>query len=74
MDDDGLEIGKRIPIRVKVTVKGDEMTVDLSDVEQAGARLLQLRLHHRHRLRAGGVQVPDLARPTIRSTTAASAR
>ena len=26
-----LEIGKRIPIRVKITVQGDEMTVDLSD-------------------------------------------
>lgn len=34
MDDDGLEIGKRIPIRVKVTVSGDEMTVDLSDVSK----------------------------------------
>ena len=32
MDDDGVEIGKRVPIRVKVTVKGDEMTIDLSDV------------------------------------------
>ncbi|CAN7587736.1 hydantoinase B/oxoprolinase family protein [Variovorax sp. LjRoot84] len=34
MDDDGLEIGKRIPIRVKVTVTGEEMTVDLSDVSK----------------------------------------
>jgi len=34
MDDDGLEVGKRVPIRVKVTVKGDEMTVDLSDVSR----------------------------------------
>lgn len=32
MDDDGIEIGKRVPIRVKVTVKGDEMVIDLSDV------------------------------------------
>ena len=32
MDDDGLEVGKRIPIRVKVIVSGDEMTVDFSDV------------------------------------------
>ncbi|HWL06158.1 MAG TPA: hydantoinase B/oxoprolinase family protein [Xanthobacteraceae bacterium] len=32
MDDDGLDIGKRVPIRVKVTVSGDEMTVDLTDV------------------------------------------
>ena len=32
MDDDGLDIGKRIPIKVKVEVKGDRMTVDLTDV------------------------------------------
>ncbi len=32
MDDDGVDIGKPVPIRVKVTVKGDEMTVDLSGV------------------------------------------
>jgi N-methylhydantoinase B len=34
MDDDGLEIGKRVPIRVRVTVKGEEFTVDLSDVSR----------------------------------------
>jgi len=32
MDDDGISIGKRIPIRVKITVEGEEMTVDLTDV------------------------------------------
>jgi N-methylhydantoinase B len=32
MDDDGLEVGKRIPIRVKVIVKDDEMTIDFTDV------------------------------------------
>ncbi|MDB5533135.1 MAG: hydantoinase B/oxoprolinase family protein [Hyphomicrobiales bacterium] len=32
MDDDGLDIGKHIPIKVKVEVRGDEMTIDLSDV------------------------------------------
>lgn len=32
MDDDGVAAGKRIPIRVKVTVLGDEMEIDLSDV------------------------------------------
>jgi N-methylhydantoinase B len=32
MDDDALEIGKRIPIKVKVIVKDDRMTVDLTDV------------------------------------------
>ena len=34
MDDDGLEIGRRVPIRVRVTVKGEEMTVDLTDVSK----------------------------------------
>jgi N-methylhydantoinase B len=34
MDDDGIEIGKPVPIRVKVTVAGDEMTIDLSDVSR----------------------------------------
>lgn len=32
MDDDGVEIGKRIPIKVKVVVKGEEMTIDLTEV------------------------------------------
>jgi N-methylhydantoinase B len=32
MDDDGIEIGTRVPIRVKVEVRGDEMTIDLSEV------------------------------------------
>ena len=32
MDDDGVEIGKHIPIRVSVIKKGDEMTIDLSGV------------------------------------------
>jgi len=34
MDDDGLDIGKRVPIRVRVEVKGDAMTIDLSGVSQ----------------------------------------
>ena len=34
MDDDGLDIGKRVPIRVRVEVKGDEMTIDLSEVSR----------------------------------------
>jgi N-methylhydantoinase B len=34
MDDDGVAIGKRIPIRVKIEVVGDRMTVDLSDVSK----------------------------------------
>ena len=32
MDDDGVDIGKPIPIKVKVTVSGEEMTIDLSEV------------------------------------------
>ena len=32
MDDDGVNIGKHIPIRVRVVVEDDEMTVDLSGV------------------------------------------
>ena len=34
MDDDGIDIGEPVPIRVRVTVKGDEMTVDLSEVSK----------------------------------------
>jgi N-methylhydantoinase B len=34
MDDDGVDIGVRVPINVRVTVKGDEMTIDLSDVSR----------------------------------------
>src|ERR1700722_7468417 len=34
MDDDGIEIGKKVPIKVKVTVKGEEMTVDLTNVSR----------------------------------------
>jgi len=32
MDDDGVNVGKHIPIRVRVEVRGDEMTIDLSGV------------------------------------------
>jgi N-methylhydantoinase B len=34
MDDDGVDIEKRIPIKVTVTVAGDKMTVDLSEVSE----------------------------------------
>jgi N-methylhydantoinase B len=34
MDDDGIDIGKRVPIRVRVVVRGEEMTVDLSEVSK----------------------------------------
>ncbi|AMN39451.1 hydantoinase B/oxoprolinase family protein [Rhodoplanes sp. Z2-YC6860] len=32
LDDDGIDIGKRISVKVKVIVKGDEMTIDFTDV------------------------------------------
>ncbi len=34
MDDDGVDVGQRIPIKVKVIKQGDEMTIDLSDVSR----------------------------------------
>ena len=73
MDDDGIDIGKRVPIRVKVIVKGDEMTVDLTEVAEAGARLLQFRRHHRLSPARRSPTSASPRRPTIRSTTARSA-
>ena len=32
MDDDGYEVGKRVPIKVRVIKRGDEMTIDLSEI------------------------------------------
>jgi N-methylhydantoinase B len=34
MDDDGINIGQRVPIKVRVTVARDRMTVDLSEVSK----------------------------------------
>src|SRR4051812_13549730 len=34
MDDDGVRIGQRIPIHVRVEVAGDQMTIDLTDVSR----------------------------------------
>jgi N-methylhydantoinase B len=34
MDDDGINIGQHIPIRVRVEVKGERMTVDLTEVSK----------------------------------------
>lgn len=34
MDDDGIEVGKRIPIKVKVTVEDESITIDLSEVSR----------------------------------------
>jgi N-methylhydantoinase B len=34
MDDDGISVGKPVPIRVRVEVRGDRMTVDLTEVSK----------------------------------------
>ena len=34
MDDDGISVGQRVPISVRVEVKGDQMTIDLTDVSK----------------------------------------
>lgn len=34
MDDDGVDIGTSIPIKVRIEVKGDEVTIDLSNVSK----------------------------------------
>jgi N-methylhydantoinase B len=34
MDDDGIDIGEPVPIRVRVEKRGDQMTIDLSDVSR----------------------------------------
>jgi N-methylhydantoinase B len=34
MDDDGIHVGQRVPIRVRVEVKGERMLVDLTDVSK----------------------------------------
>src|SRR4051812_5256 len=34
MDDDGIEVGKPVPIKVKVIVKGGEVTIDLTNVSK----------------------------------------
>ncbi len=41
MDDDGVTAGKSIPIRVKVTIAGDRMTVDFTDLSRQVSGLLQ---------------------------------
>jgi N-methylhydantoinase B len=34
MDDDGIDVGRKVPIHVRVAVEDDEMTIDLSDVSK----------------------------------------
>ena len=61
MDDDGVDIGKRVPIKVQVIVKGDEMTIDLSEVSPQVRGFFNSGPTHRASLRAGRLQVPHLA-------------
>src|SRR5262249_59320078 len=44
MDDDGISIGRPIPIRVRVEVKGEEMTIDLTEVSRQGPGFSHFRL------------------------------
>ena len=48
LDDDGRVMNKTIPIKIKVEVHGDELTIDYSEVSRSGAGLHQLRLVGRH--------------------------
>ena len=70
IDDDGVLKGEPVPIRVKVTIKKGEMTIDLSGC--SAERKSRRQLAHARR-RARRLQGADRAR-TIRSTKARSAR
>ena len=48
-----IEIGKQVPIKVKVTVAGDEMTIDLTDMSPQVRGYLQFGPHHRLWLHPG---------------------
>ncbi|HKD56024.1 MAG TPA: hypothetical protein VKD45_00820 [Hyphomicrobiaceae bacterium] len=37
MDDDGVDVGRRVPIKARVEVAGDEMTIDLATVPSYGS-------------------------------------
>ncbi len=64
MDDDGIDHGQRIPIRVKVTVDGDRMTIDLTDVADQVKGFYNSGEAAGIALRAGRVQVPQRAAGT----------
>jgi N-methylhydantoinase B len=51
MDDDGIDIGKHIPVKVKVVVEGDKMIVDLSEMGK------QVRGGYNSRAGVSGVQM-----------------
>ena len=81
MDDDGVNVGQRVPIKVKVEVSGDRMKVDLTDVskqvqgfynsgETAGRSVLPGRVQMPH-VRA---RPADQRRPVPRARHRAAAR
>ena len=55
MDDDGVDVGKRVPIKVRVIVEGEEMTIDLTDVARQVRGFYNSGHDHRTRLRPGRV-------------------
>ena len=61
MDDDGVEVGKKVPIGVRVEVKGDEMTIDLTKVARQVRGFYNSGAVDGDRLRADGLQVHHLA-------------
>ena len=64
MDDDGVNVGQRVPIKVRVEVDGRPDDGRPHRRVEAGAGLLQFRRDRRPLVLPGGVQVPDLgARP-----------
>ena len=52
---------RRVPIRVRVDVKGDRMTVDLTEVPKQVGGFYNSGETDRPRMRPGRLQVPDLA-------------
>ena len=61
LDDDGIDYGVHIPIRVKVIVKGDSMTVDLSNMGK------QVRGYYNSAAGTSGVQMAfkSITSPTL---------
>ena len=50
LDDDGRNRGMQLPVKVKVVVEGDELTIDLTGLERRGADRLQLPVRGHDRL------------------------
>ena len=61
MDDDGVSIGKRVSIKVKVIVKGDEATVDLTDVSEQVRGFYNSGITTGYACSQVAFQMPDLA-------------